>query len=174
VAKRALVLTPWYFTHKVVRWQTAVTMMYLGKVDVLVSYSEEVRSPSTSIQMPAVLRLKKKVLTIKRGVRFSRLNVYARDNFTCMYCAERLAPEELTFDHVLPRSRGGATSWDNIVSACHPCNRRKGSRTPEQAGMLPLRKPHRPKTLPMLPPRIDVHTAPSEWRAFCEPLWQLG
>lgn len=174
MTKRTLVLTPWYFPHKVVRWQTAVTMMYLGKVDVLVSYAEEVCSPSTRIQTPAVLRLKKKVLTIKRGVRFSRLNVYARDNFTCMYCETRLAPEELTFDHVLPRSRGGATRWDNIVSACHPCNRRKGNRTPEQAGMEPLRKPHRPKTLPMLPPRIDERTAPTEWHAFCEPLWQVG
>jgi len=85
MAKRTLVLTPWYFPHKVVSWQTAVTMMYLGKVDVLVSYSEEIRSPSTTIKTPAVLRLKKKVITIKRGVRFSRLNVYTRDNFTCMY-----------------------------------------------------------------------------------------
>jgi 5-methylcytosine-specific restriction endonuclease McrA len=174
MAKRTLVLTPWYFPHKVVSWQTAVTMMYLGKVDVLVSYSEELRSPSTTIKTPAVLRLKKKVITIKRGVRFSRLNVYTRDNFTCMYCAKHLPASELTFDHVVPRSRGGATRWDNIVSACHPCNRKKGNRTPEQAGMDPLRQPYRPQTLPMLPPRIDLETAPAEWRVFCEALPQPG
>jgi len=75
---------------------------------------------------------------------------------------------------VVPRSRGGATRWDNIVSACHPCNRIKGNRTPEQAGMDPLRKPYRPQTLPMLPPRIDLETAPVEWRVFCEALPQPG
>jgi 5-methylcytosine-specific restriction endonuclease McrA len=172
MSKRTLILTPWYFPHKVVRWQTAVTMLYLDKVDVLVSYSEELRSPSTCIKTPAVLRLKKKVITIKRGVRFSRLNVYTRDNFTCMYCGDRLGCSELTFDHVLPRSRGGKTRWDNIVTACHDCNRRKGNRTPEQASMEPLRRPYRPQTLPMLPPRIDLATAPDEWRAFCQVLPQ--
>jgi 5-methylcytosine-specific restriction endonuclease McrA len=174
VAKRTLVLTPWYFPHKVVRWQTAVTMLYLGKVDVLASYSEELHSPSTCIKTPAVLRLKKKVITIKRGVRFSRLNVYTRDNFTCMYCATRLSAAELTFDHVLPRRRGGPTGWENIVSACHACNRKKGNRTPEQAGMPTLRRPHRPQTLPMLPPRINLDTAPDEWRVFCQSLPQMG
>lgn len=172
--KRTLVLTPWYFPHKVVRWQAAVTLLYLDKVEVLASYAEELCSPSIRIRTPAVLRLKKKVVAIKRGVRFSRLNVYTRDNYTCMYCGQRLGPSNLTFDHVLPRSKGGGTGWDNIVTACHACNRRKGNRTPEQAGMLPLRPPHRPQTLPVLPPRIDLRTAPDEWQPFCAALPQPG
>ncbi len=174
MTKRTLVLTPWYFPHKVVSWRTAVTMLYLDKVDVVVDYSETLHSPSVSLQMPAVIRLKKKVITVKRGVRFSRINVYARDNFTCMYCGQRLPSSQLTFDHVLPRCRGGRTRWDNIVSACHACNRRKGSKTPEQAGMIPLRRPHRPQSLPMLPPRIDPATAPTEWLAFCQTLPQFA
>jgi 5-methylcytosine-specific restriction endonuclease McrA len=174
VEKRTLVLTPWYFPHKVVRWQAAVTLLYLDKAEVLASYAEELCSPTTRIHTPAVLRLKKKVITIKRGVRFSRLNVYTRDNFMCVYCGQQLPAGQLTFDHVVPRSKGGLTRWENIVTACHSCNRRKGNRTPEQAGMAPLKLAYRPQTLPMLPPVIDLQTAPDEWHPFCEALLQTG
>ena len=167
MGKRTLVLTPWYFPHKVVSWQTAVTMMYLGKVDVLVSYSEELRSPSTTIKTPAVLRLKKKVITVKRGVRFSRLNVYTRDNFTCMYCATRLPASELTFDHVLPRDRGGLTTWENVVCSCVPCNTRKGNRLPHEAHMTLIRKPKRPKWRPFV--QVTFTTQQHEsWRHFVD------
>jgi 5-methylcytosine-specific restriction endonuclease McrA len=163
---RTLVLTPWYFPHKVVRWEDAITLFYLGKVDVVVSYDDEIRSPSTTLRMPAVVRLKKKISTKKRGVKFSRLNVYLRDEFTCMYCATKLPISKLTYDHVRPRSRGGRTEWENIVTACYPCNAKKANKTPDESGMWPNKAPHRPTTLPLIPPLIDPATAPIEWRDF--------
>ena len=83
MTSRTLVLTSWYFPHRIVTWEAAVTLVYLGKVDVLVSYDEEIRSPSTAIKMPAVVRLKKKTAATKRGVKFSRMNIYVRDDFAC-------------------------------------------------------------------------------------------
>ncbi|MFO0567184.1 MAG: HNH endonuclease [Polyangiaceae bacterium] len=163
---RTLVLTSWYFPHKVIRWEDAVTLVFLNKVDVVVSYDEEIRSPSTTIRMPAVVRLKRKISTVKRGVKFSRMNVYLRDDFTCAYCQKKLAMSELTYDHVHPRSRGGRTEWENIVTACMPCNTKKSNKTPDESGMWPRKRPYRPSSLPLAPPRIDPTTAPAEWREF--------
>src|SRR6185295_1238507 len=115
---RTLVLTSWYFPHRIVMWEAAVTLVYLGKVDVLVSYDEEIRSPSTSIKTPAVVRLKKKTAATKRGVKFSRMNVYVRDDFACQYCGVKEVLGSLTYDHVIPRAQGGRTEWENIVTAC--------------------------------------------------------
>ena len=167
---RTLVLTSWYFPHRIVTWEAAVTLVYLGKVDVLVTYNEEIRSPSIAIKTPAVVRLKKKTAATKRGVKFSRMNVYVRDDFACQYCGLRQSMAALTYDHVIPRAQGGRTEWENIVTACNVCNARKGNRTPDQAGMFPLRDPAKPASLPLVPPRIDVATVPAEWRDYCVPL----
>lgn len=174
MSTRTLVLTSWYFPHKIIGWQDAITLMYLQKVDVIVSYDEIVRSPSVSLQVPAVVRLKRKVAVQKKRVKFSRLNVYVRDDCSCAYCGSRLAVSQFTYDHVLPRSRGGRTVWENIVTACVPCNSRKGNRTPEECGMRLLRPPHRPSVLPLLPPSIDPAEAPPEWRDFVQSLPQVG
>jgi len=171
---RTLVLTPWYFPHKVVRWEDAITLYFLGKVDVIVSYDDEVRSPSTTLRMPAVVRLRKKISAQRRGVRFSRINVYLRDDFTCAYCEMKLPRSLLTYDHVRPRSRGGRTEWENIVTACRPCNAKKANKTPDESGMWPRKPPYRPTTLPRLPPLIDPATAPIEWRDFTAALPRVG
>ena len=76
----------------------------------------------------------------------------------------------LTYDHVIPRAQGGRTEWENIVTACYGCNARKGNRTPDQAGMFPLRDPVKPASLPLVPPRIDIASVPVEWRDYCIPL----
>jgi len=86
----------------------------------------------------------------RRAVRFSRLNVLLRDNHTCQYCGEKLPRQRLNLDHVIPRSRGGLTTWENIVTSCHECNRRKGGRLPAEAGLKLIRKPFRPKAVPFL------------------------
>ena len=171
---KTLVLTPWYFPHKVIRWEDAVTLSYLGKADVVVSYVDEIRSPSTTLRMPAVVRLRRKIDRAKPGVRFSRLNVYVRDAFTCAYCQLKLPMSKLTYDHVLPRSRGGRTEWENIVTACAPCNARKANKTPDESGMWPNKRPHRPTSLPLMPPLIDPDTAPAEWRDFTAALPRIG
>src|SRR5262245_24233543 len=142
---RTLLLTPWMAPHKIISWERAVTLLYLGKVVVVEEYEELVRSISVVMKTPAVVRLTRGQATTKQVVRFSRINVYTRDGFRCQYCGERKPMDELNYDHVLPRLLGGQTVWENIVTSCYGCNDRKGSRTLAEAGMKLLRKPFRPK-----------------------------
>ncbi|HUO05286.1 MAG TPA: HNH endonuclease [Candidatus Binataceae bacterium] len=100
------------------------------------------------IRVPRVLLLQAYERVPRRHVRFSRFNIFARDNNTCQYCNKRMARTELNLDHVVPRSRGGTSTWENIVCSCHYCNRRKGGQTPEEAGMILIRKPRRPEWTP--------------------------
>jgi len=168
MSSRTLLLTPWMAPHKVISWQTAVTLFYLDKVDVLETYDEVVSSPSMTMNLPAVARLKTALDNVKRCVKFSRINVFTRDNFRCQYCGVRKEMRELNYDHVHPRVRGGKTVWENIVTSCYSCNDRKGHRTLEQAGMKLLRKPVRPKTLPMSFLQIDRKTIPDVWGPYCQ------
>jgi 5-methylcytosine-specific restriction endonuclease McrA len=92
--------------------------------------------------------------------------VYARDDHRCQYCGHRFSPAQLTFDHVVPVARGGHKGWDNIVTCCIPCNRRKGDRRPEQAGMQIIRKPRRPEALPYLTLSLGLKRAPESWRDY--------
>jgi 5-methylcytosine-specific restriction endonuclease McrA len=101
-----------------------------------------------AIRVPRVLLLTAYERIPKRHVRFSRFNIFARDNNTCQYCSKSLPRPELNLDHVVPRSRGGTSTWENIVCSCHHCNRRKGGRTPEEAGMLLVKRPKRPQWTP--------------------------
>jgi 5-methylcytosine-specific restriction endonuclease McrA len=112
-------------------WQDAAKMIYENTVDVIAEYDEELRSPSTVWKMPAVVRLRRNVGDRKRGVKFSRMNVYQRDNFICQYCGKKFRWSELTYDHLVPRSRGGRTNFLNIVTACKPCNAKKANLTCE-------------------------------------------
>jgi 5-methylcytosine-specific restriction endonuclease McrA len=100
------------------------------------------------IRVPRVVVLSAYEYLPKGRVRFSRLNIYARDNDTCQYCGRQLVRSDLNLDHVLPRSQGGKTSWENVVCSCVPCNLKKGGRTPDQAGMKLHKKPVRPRWTP--------------------------
>ena len=100
------------------------------------------------IRIPRVLVLSAYEHLPKGRVRFSRLNIYARDGDICQYCGRKLARNELNLDHVIPRSQGGKTSWENVVCSCVPCNLRKGGRTPDQAHMTLLKRPLRPRWTP--------------------------
>jgi 5-methylcytosine-specific restriction endonuclease McrA len=101
------------------------------------------------IRVPRVVVLSAYEYLPRGRVRFSRLNIYARDHDTCQYCQKRLPRSELNLDHVVPRSQGGKTSWENVVCSCVPCNLRKGGRTPEQAGLKLLKVPVRPRWTPL-------------------------
>ena len=166
MSKRVLLLTPWYFPIKILRWQDAVKMRYEGTVDVVAEYDEEISSPSVTWKLPAVVRLHKMPQAKKRGVKFSRANVYQRDAHCCQYCGKRFAVSQLSYDHVVPRAAGGRTVWENIVTACKPCNARKDSKSCDDAGMWPLHAPRRPASLPLAAPIIDPKTAPAEWHGF--------
>lgn len=161
-----LVLTPWMSVHHIATWQDAITHVYLDKVDVLEIYDATVSSPSKTFDIPAVVRLKRAVSAVKKGIKFSRINVFTRDGFKCQYCGTKKGFKELNYDHVLPRVQGGKTEWTNIVTSCFTCNTKKDSRTPEQARMPLLSKPHKPSTLPMSPPVIFGREIPDEWKPY--------
>lgn len=144
-----LVLTPWMAPHQVVVWEKAICHEYTGEVDVLERYEEEARSPSITIRFPAVARLVKTLISEKKDVKFSRANVYARDGYRCQYCGRKPSLKELNYDHVHPRSKGGPTTWENIVTSCVTCNLQKGNKTLKQAGMKLRKQPMRPRSLPM-------------------------
>ncbi len=162
-----LLLTAWYFPHKVIRWQDAITLLYLDKADAVVEYDETIASPSVTMGKPAVVRLCRQK---RSGVKFSRVGVFKRDAFRCQYCGVAQGMSKLTFDHVIPRKRGGRTEWTNIVTACRSCNGKKGCRTPDEAGMFPKNVPVRPKSLPLSGPMIDPAHAPREWHDFLVPV----
>ncbi len=121
-------------------WQEAVKAAWLERVSIIAEYDEVVHSPSTEIRIPSVVVLKDYVKPA-RSAAFTRFNLFLRDEFSCQYCGAR---GDLTFDHVVPRSRGGRTTWENVVAACGPCNLRKGARTLAQTGMRLRRPPRRP------------------------------
>lgn len=164
-----LILTPWMSPHRIVPWEESICLLVKNTIDILESYEETVSSPSTTFQIPCVARLRRSVDPFKKGVKFSRINVMTRDDFQCQYCGRRLPMRQLNYDHVKPRIQGGKTVWENIVTSCYPCNDRKAGRTPEQAGMKLLRKPHRPKTLPMTTPALSVRHIPEQWKFYLTP-----
>jgi 5-methylcytosine-specific restriction endonuclease McrA len=127
-----------YYPLSLWPWQEAVKAAFLDRVDIIAEYDHVVRSPTTTIRIPSVVVLREFVKPQKR-VAFTRFNLFLRDEFSCQYCG---AKGDLTFDHVIPRSRGGITSWENVVAACGKCNLQKGSKTLDQAGVT-LRKPPR-------------------------------
>ncbi|SEJ40557.1 5-methylcytosine-specific restriction endonuclease McrA [Deinococcus reticulitermitis] len=141
-APRVLVLNASFEPLQVTSIKRAITLLQYGVAEALELSRDVVRSPSTVLNVPSVIRLRRYVRRPRvNAVPFNRRNVLRRDHFVCQYCGGH---DELTLDHVLPRSRGGRHAWDNVVTACRGCNQRKGNRTPEEAAM-PLRtRPHAP------------------------------
>jgi 5-methylcytosine-specific restriction endonuclease McrA len=164
---RTLILNAWMAPHSVATWQQAICLLVTGKIDVLEEYAAEVSSPSVTIRIPAVARLRKELGAHKRGVKFSRVNVLARDGFRCCYCGQKKSARELNYDHVVPRCKGGRTLWENIVTSCYACNARKGRRTPKEAGMRMHFQPHRPRVLPMTQPLlVAMGAVPDAWKPY--------
>ena len=121
-------------------WQDAVKAAYMERVDIVAQYDKFVHSPTIKIKIPSVVVLKDYVKP-QKSVAFTRFNLFLRDEFKCQYCGKR---GELTFDHVVPRVQGGRTCWENVVSACAPCNLRKGGRLLSEIGLEPHRRPKIP------------------------------
>lgn len=103
-----------------------------------------------ALKIPRVILLTAYDRVPKRRVRFSRHNIFARDKNTCQYCGKKFARVDLNLDHVIPRSQGGSSSWENVVCSCHLCNRKKGGKTPEQARIKLISQPRRPAWTPPL------------------------
>jgi 5-methylcytosine-specific restriction endonuclease McrA len=129
-----------YYPLSLWSWQDALKAVFLDRVNIVSEYDRIVHSPSFSIRLPSVVSLKTYVKPT-RNPAFTRFNVFLRDRFSCQYCG---SGEELTFDHVIPRSKGGLTTWQNVVAACSPCNLRKGDKLPHDALMWPRQRPFQP------------------------------
>ncbi|MBY0371579.1 HNH endonuclease [bacterium] len=145
-----LLLNAGYEPLRIIGWQRAFVLLFQGKAELLEQYGACIRTVNTEFPIPAVLRLNRWV-NLKRQspvIRFSRANVYLRDDHRCQYCYQRYTDRELTLDHVMPVVRGGKKTWENIVTACIRCNQRKGDRKPEEVGLKLLRLPSVPKLLP--------------------------
>jgi 5-methylcytosine-specific restriction endonuclease McrA len=162
-----LVLNRSYLPIQVAGVRRAFAMMYLGAARALGDdyetfdfdswLAQQVRHQDDSvgivggaIRVPRVIVLTHYDRVPRRHVRFSRSNIYARDEFTCQYCGRHYTRQRLNLDHVIPRSQGGRSTWENVVCSCVDCNRRKGGRTPQQAGMGLIREPRKPRWSPLL------------------------
>lgn len=166
VDARTLLLSQGYEPIKVISWRRAIALVSLGKVEVIEEYETEIRAVSLIIKVPAVVRLLRSFRRHAKPVKFSRANIYARDRHRCQYCGVKCSIRELTYDHVVPRSRGGRTSWENIATCCYRCNARKAARTPSEAGMRLRTVPVRPQWIAAVTIRISTRSMPEAWRDY--------
>ena len=138
------------------------------------SHEDWLRAVNFEIQVPRVIRLLRYDRIPKQQLHLSRRNVFARDGHVCQYCGRHLPTHQLSLDHVVPRSRGGQTTWENVVCACLPCNVRKGGRTPHEAKMKLVRSPIKPQRNPMLAIKL-TNPKYESWRSWLEGVyWEIG
>jgi 5-methylcytosine-specific restriction endonuclease McrA len=156
---RVLVLNATYEPINVCTVRRAVVLLLKDKAELVERGVRELHSESSTLARPVVIRLVTYVNAHRRKI--TRRAVFARDSWTCQYCGAR---SNLTVDHVIPRSKGGGSNWENIVASCAPCNRRKGDRLPRQAGMHPKHTPRTPRA------EIFIHVAsptiPAAWLQY--------
>ncbi len=164
MSESTLLLNASYEPLSIISWQRAISMWYLSKVEVIAEYEDKmIKTPSRKLKKPSVVRLLRYVKRRYIDVRFSRQNIYARDHYTCQYCGKQLPHSQLSLDHVIPKVMGGKTTWENIVTCCLPCNRKKGGRTPEQAGMKLLNHPKKPSPRFPFSRSLAKQSPPKTW-----------
>jgi len=129
-----------YYPLSLWPWQTAVKAVFLDRVTIVENYERVIHSPTRTMPIPSVIALRQYVKPSQHPA-FTRFNLFLRDRFACQYCG---SGKDLTFDHVVPRRLGGRTTWENVATACAPCNLKKGGRTPQQAHMPLHQQPWRP------------------------------
>lgn len=163
---QTLVLSQSFEPVNIISWKRAITLLFLGKVEVLEEYDHDFKSTVVAIKIPAVVRLLRAFRRHKKPVKFSRVNIYGRDKYRCQYCGAKKTIGALTYDHVVPRAQGGRTTWTNIATCCADCNRKKANRTPEQAGMRLMKQPVQPTAAPVLVVTVSRESVPDAWRDF--------
>lgn len=162
--KNVLVLNSAYEPIGTISWMRAIILDLLKKVYVVKYYDNtEIRTVSKTFKCPCIVATKEYINLNNKFMRYNKDNVFERDNYTCQYCGKRKKWEELTIDHVVPRSMGGESKFENVVTACKGCNQWKGNQTPEDAGMKLLKRP----TKPLWEVTTIFSTkAPEEWREY--------
>lgn len=159
--KKVLVLNQSYQPITITTVKKAVTLAWRNKVDMIEVGEQVLRSPTSQFPMPLVIRLRSGVkYNPFRRVELNRKNLFKRDKNACVYCGSK---DNLTADHVIPRSRGGETTWENLVTACHPCNNRKDNKTPEEVGLKLKGNPRQPNHLIFLTEETRLH---EKWKPY--------
>lgn len=145
-------------------WQESIKLIFLDRVNVLEWHPDWiVHSQSMSMHVPSVISVREYISKSKTGVNFSRSNVFSRDKFMCQYCGNIHHPRDLTLDHILPRSKGGKTTWENIVTACKPCNHGKG----DNEKIRPKRLPDKPNFYQLLNNKnFTIHIQYPQWLSY--------
>jgi len=165
--ERVLLLNQSYEPISVISWKKAIVLLTLEKVEIINEYDRNIRSRFLVMKMPAVVRLLKAFRRPRKRVKFNRQNILARDRWRCSYCGKKFSAKELTYDHVVPKSRGGKTCWENIVTCCIPCNSKKGDKTPQEANMRIRKRPTRPDWVPIFTTSLSTKSIPEPWKQFC-------
>ena len=168
LSSAVLVLNANYSPMTVCTAKRAISLYFLNKIDVLSNYDDKISSPSLSLNLPSVIKIKTYIKNNNMAVEISRKNILARDGYKCQYCGTQ--SKALTVDHVIPKFRNGLDSWENLVAACKNCNQIKGEKTPEEAKMPLLKKPKRPNRIHYFQRLFKKKQA--DWRPylFMEPL----
>jgi len=166
-ARRVLVLNAGYEPLGLTSIRRGVVLVQNRTADAVSLSQQFLRTPSSRIPVPSVIRLRRMIRRPAGRLSLNRQNILRRDGFTCQYCGAR--HKVLTIDHVIPRSRGGRDSWENLVAACLDCNVRKGDRTPEEAGMPLLRQPGPPGYMAWI--TFELSEVPEDWVPFLPKKW---
>jgi len=160
--KQVLVLNQNYEPMSVCNTKKAIILIYLGKAEIIERREEEIRSISTSIPCPSVVRLSMFIRVPRKRIILSRKNIIKRDGHICQYCGKKDLP--MTVDHIIPKVHGGTDSWENLVCACIKCNNKKGNNSPERSGMKLLRTPVRPTHLTFI--RHFIGIKDEKWKPY--------
>jgi 5-methylcytosine-specific restriction endonuclease McrA len=164
---QCLLLSYDYRALRLINWQQAFKLIFTEKAEIIKEFAEgSIKTVSQSFKVPAVIRLLKK-FKLRTKVRLSRKNILIRDKFKCRYCGFKGTSSVLTLDHVVPRSRGGKFTWENIVTSCWDCNNVKGNRLPEEAGMfIHGRPPHQMDVFEYIKLAFESRADVEEWQDF--------
>ena len=158
----------------IISWRKAVTLWALGRAEILAAYEDQfIRSPRFALRAPSVVQcfdVKSMPRNFTHVLPFTRRNLYSRDGGCCVYCAQKVSFSSFTIDHVIPRSLGGKTSWENVVTACMGCNNRKGNRRPRPGDLKMLHQPFTPRLTHAAPrnlvEKLSFRAPPPAWRGY--------
>ena len=165
MSRDVLLLNADYFPMQIISWEKAMVLLFQEKIQVVTFSERAIHSATQTWQVPSVIVLKK----YRQGhtrVPMSRDSIYARDGYTCQYCNRTLRAADLTLDHVMPKSRGGKSTWENLATACSPCNLYKGANTPEEAGVRLLKSPFKPSRKELILYSLSRKPIPPEWMDY--------
>jgi len=165
---RVLTLGTNYEPIGTISWKKAVALVFLNKVITLEEYDEEIRSPNFSMKIPSVIVMKSGKVRRINSVRFSRKNVWLRDEGMCQYCSKHVNISNFTIDHVNPKFAGGKTTWENVVVSCYNCNQKKGEKTLKESGFKLLKVPKKPVSLPFVNEVVGFYN-----QNVLHPTWQF-